>query len=90
MTRRFATVLLCVCGGSGCAGFNTQVSCLPVYTTPAGFSETYHAALKRQEPLLWAVGEGVPVGFAVEGPAFPATAAGMNPAARLGGPPIKW
>ena len=44
---------------------------LPVYQQPAGFSETYHDALKAHEPILWPAGEAPPSVYGgVSGPVF--------------------
>ena len=84
MSRSLAAWLLCLSCGAGCVVPNAHLSTLPVYTTPGGFSETYHAALKRQEPLLWPAGDGVPVAqVAAESTFF----GPMPPGAR---PPIEW
>ena len=85
----FAVSCLCLCCGVGCAVPNAHLSALPVYETPGGFSETYHAALKRQEPALWPAGEGVPVSYTAVEPVTVEPAAVARPATPLR-PPMEW
>jgi len=74
---------------AGCVRVPARFCLTPPYDAPAGFSETYHAALARQEPILQP-GDGPiqpdPAGGFVIGPAW--TSQGSIPAPA--DPPIDW
>ncbi len=79
---------LCALSAAGCFRLPARVCLTPPYDAPAGFSETYHAALARREPLLQPgdepVATGVPAGFSIGSPY--GVPMGMMPAE----PPIEW
>lgn len=53
---------------AGCFHLPVDVCLTPSYDRPAGFSETYHAALSRQEPLLTTDGVMLAGGETIIGP----------------------
>jgi hypothetical protein len=76
-----------------------RVCLTPPYDAPAGFSETYHAALARQEPILQPGVGPLPTemsaGFAVGVPAIglPSVglpAIGLPSGAAPAEPPMEW
>lgn len=74
---------------AGCVRPPARFCLSPVYDAPAGFSETYHAALRRQEPILQPGDGPVPAGPGVNfvsGPAWPSAVPNSMP----GEPPIDW
>ncbi|HEX6984712.1 MAG TPA: hypothetical protein VF170_05015 [Planctomycetaceae bacterium] len=52
---------------AGCLHLPAKVCLTPPYDAPAGFSETYHAALARREPVLRPDGVVLPSGGTVVG-----------------------
>lgn len=50
--RSYRFLPLAFLAAAGCFHLPARFCLTPAYDVPAGFSETYHAALARQEPIL--------------------------------------
>lgn len=75
---------------AGCFHLPARVCLTPPYDAPAGFSETYHAALARGEPILQPgvapLPSDLPPGFTIGVPSVGLPSVGPTPAE----PPMEW
>lgn len=71
---------------AGCFHLPARVCLTPPYDAPAGFSETYHAALARHEPALRPGIEPLPPAGVVVGTPYLIVPPGSNGIE----PPMEW
>lgn len=92
MTVRVIRTLPLMClAVAGCVGLPARFCLTPAYDAPAGFSETYHAALSRREPILQPGDGPIPSATAGEftiGPEWPMPSPLLETGP--GEPPIDW
>lgn len=90
MTARPYRFLPLVClAAAGCFHLPARFCLTPAYDAPAGFSETYHAALARQEPILQPEIAPLPTDL-TSGFTFDPPAVNLPSSAAPAEPPMEW
>jgi hypothetical protein len=90
VTAKHCRILPLAClAAAGCFRLPARVCLTPPYDAPAGFSETYHAALARQEPILQPGIVPLPTDLPA-GATFGPPAVSLPSSAAPAKPPMEW